>query len=296
MKTFTCQLASLFLLLPWADLPADELPSTTAVLPDAPAGKYLRVRRNVAGEPTALETAIVTFRSRSEPRSAVEVDLISAVHVADKQYYQRLNERFAQYDALLYELVAPEEARVPANGRTNHPVGAMQKGLKSILDLAFQLECIDYTRPNFVHADMSPAEFSRAMADRGESFLQILLRVMGQAMSRQALDSGPNDADLLLALFSSDRSLRLKRIMADQFENLEESMAAIEGPRGSALISERNKKALRVLQRYLRSNEKSQRIGIFYGAGHMPDLAARLTEDFDLVPVQEQWLTAWEMR
>ncbi len=38
------------------------------------------------------------------------VDLIGAVHVAHKEYFQDLNRRFRSYDALLYELVADPDA------------------------------------------------------------------------------------------------------------------------------------------------------------------------------------------
>src|SRR5688572_28980855 len=48
-----------------------------------------------------LETAIVTY---SGP-GGVEVDLISAVHVADGRYYKKLEKRFTLYDALLYEMI-----------------------------------------------------------------------------------------------------------------------------------------------------------------------------------------------
>ena len=39
-----------------------------------------------------------------------------------------------------------------------------QQGLTRMLGLEFQLDRIDYTAPNFVHADMSPKEFEAAMA------------------------------------------------------------------------------------------------------------------------------------
>ncbi len=72
-------------------------------------------------------------------------------------------------------------------------------------------------------------------------------------------------------------------------------MQAIEGPDGSTLIGQRNKKALSVLKRELVAGKK--RIGIFYGAGHMPDMAARLKKDFGLEPDRSsiKWLTAWDM-
>ena len=38
--------------------------------------------------------------------------------------------------------------------------------MTSALGLSFQLDEIDYTRPNLVHADMTPDEFAQSMRDR----------------------------------------------------------------------------------------------------------------------------------
>ncbi len=259
---------------------------------------FVRVQRDAEGEPRALETAIVSYTKTDDKQSTVTVDLIGAIHVADKGYYDELNKAFAAYDVLLYELVAPEGTRIPKGGRgsgSGHPVSAMQSGMKSMLGLEFQLECIDYTKDNFVHADMSPDEFSKSMKDRGESFFQLFMRMMGQGMAEQAKPGGgASEVDLLLALFAKDRELRLKRIMAEQFEDLERSMAALEGEDGSTLITERNKKALEVLQRELQTGKK--RIGIFYGAGHLPDMEQRLIADFGLQPGSQRWLSAWSLQ
>ena len=269
--------------------------------PDAGAAadknsNYLRVLRNADDEPIAMQTSIVSFKVREEGQPAVVVDLIGAVHVADKAYFRELNRRFANYDALLYELVAPEENNIPRDGTSRHPIGQMQQGLKSMLDLAFQLEEVDYTKPNFVHADMSPEEFGRVMKDRGESFLEMMLRMMGAAMATQSATGRGSDADLLWALIANDRALRLKRVMSTQFQNLDGAMAAIEGPNGSTIIGQRNKKALEVLRREMTKGKR--RIGIFYGAGHLSDMQKRLAEEFGLYPDPKsiEWLTAWDMQ
>jgi hypothetical protein len=243
-----------------------------------------------------MQTSIVSFQLREAGKPQVTVDLIGAVHVADKSYFRQLNTLFKRYDALLYELVAPDDNNVPEGGASRHPVGQMQQGMKSMLDLAFQLEEIDYTKKNFVHADMSPAEFSRVMSERGESFLQLMMRMVGSALALQKASGRSSDADILFALFASDRSLRLKRVMSTQFSNLEGTMNALEGEDGSTIIGQRNSKALDVLRREMAKGKK--RIGIFYGAGHLPDMEERLAERFGLYPDVKsiKWLTAWDMK
>ena len=54
--------------------------------------------------------------------------------------------------------------------------------MKSMLALEHQLEKVDYTKKNFVHADMSPDQFLQAMKDRNEGFLQMYMRLLGQSL------------------------------------------------------------------------------------------------------------------
>ena len=49
---------------------------------------------------------------------------------------------------------------------------------------------------------------------------------------------------LLGALFSPNQSRELKRVLAQQFADLDDAMDAMEGPNGSVLVTERNKDVL----------------------------------------------------
>lgn len=272
--------------------------------PEAPApaekqaDRFVRIVKNDKQEPVALETAIVRYVSADPARKDLVVDLVGAIHVGDKSYYEALNKRFEQYDVLLYELVAPEGTKVPKGGRQGAPgsaISALQLGMKSILELDYQLEIVDYTKDNFVHADMSPEEFDASMKNKGESWMQMFFRMLGQGLAKQSSKKeGATDADLIFALFAKDRPLRLKRIMADQMEDLELQMAALEGPDGSTILTERNKKALTVLERELKAGKT--KIGIFYGAAHLPDMHERLINEFKLKRASEEWLPAWNMK
>jgi hypothetical protein len=163
--------------------------------------------------------------------------------------------------------------------------------MKDMLKLQFQLECIDYTKDNFVHADMSPTEFAQTMKDRGESVLQMLFRMMGQSMAQQSKNP-TSDLDLLMALFSRDRAKKLKSLLAVQMEDLEGLTSALNGPDGSStIIGERNRKALEVLARELKQGDK--KLAIFYGAGHLPDMERRLMKDFGMRRQNVRWLPAW---
>jgi hypothetical protein len=263
--------------------------------PGDESSKFVRVRHDEKGRPVALQTAIVRYARPGADKDGLYVDLIGAIHIGDKAYYQQLNQDFAAYDALLYELVAPQGTRVPKQrGKTTHPVGMVQEGMTGVLDLDYQLDQIDYHKDNFVHADMSPSDFSKSMADRGESLWTMIFRMVGYGIAQQ--NKNPEqamEARLLAALFDKDRPLALKRVMADQFGELEGSMGAFDGADGSTIITERNKVALEVLAQEIKAGKKH--LGIFYGAGHLADMEKRLNADFGLRPQSVRWLTAWDL-
>jgi len=250
--------------------------------------KFLRVQRNEAGRPVGMETAIARYRSAD----GVVVDLIGVVHIADKPYYEELNTIFKKYDSVLYELVAPE-GKLPKPGKRKGALGGFQSGMSGMLELAFQLDHVDYTADNFVHADMSPEEFSKSMTDRGESVWQIVFRSIGYSAARQGNQGGTGELGLLAAMFSKNRANIMKRQIAQQFEDLEGNIAALEGPKGSTLIGQRNRKAFEVLADRIKAGDKT--IAVFYGAGHLPDMDKRLLEDFQMQRQEFRWLRAWSM-
>ena len=286
------------LLAGWAMVLAGGAMPTAADEPaasDAPRPKYIRISRDDSDEPLALQTAIVRFVPADDASGGVQVDLVGAVHVGEKSYYEALNKQFEGYDVVLYELVAPEGTRVPKGGKpSGHPVAMLQNGLKGMLELEHQLELVDYTKENMVHADMSPEDFAKSMEERNESFFGMFFRMMGQAMAQQSVQKNrTSDFDLLAALFDPDRAGSMKRIMAEQFESLDGVMGALEGPDGSTIITERNKVALEKLAEQIKAGKK--KIAIFYGAGHLGDMEERLGMDFDLKRAGEQWLDAWNL-
>jgi hypothetical protein len=271
-----------------------EKPSASGELADHGA-KYMRVTRDKKGTVTGLETAIVRFAPRDCGRTGPAVDLVAAVHIGDKAYYDEINREFDKYDVVLYELVAPPGTRVPEGGKgstSSNPVGMTQGALKDILALEFQLERVRYNRPNMVHADMSPDQLVETMKKRGESIMTMVARAMGYSIARQKPDGGMGDEfQMISALFSRNRPLALKRVMAQQMEDMGDLGAAFGGSEGSTLIEERNKVALDILRKQIKAGKK--KIAVFYGGGHMPDFDKRLRADFDMVPVETRWLVAW---
>ena len=276
--------------------PPARAPQAKPAKQEASKSEFLRVSRDADGQPLALQAAIVRCVREGRARRGPVVDLVATVHVAEKGYYEQLNREFAKYDVVLYELVAPEGTRVPKGGgrKSESPVSFLQNGMKRMLELEFQLDVVDYTRDNLVHADMSPEQFAASMQRRGESMLGTFLRMMGYALTQQHGQGSATDAQLLLALFDKDRAMALKRVLAEQFEQMGGSLLAINGPDGSTIITERNKVALAVLRKQIAAGKR--RIAVFYGAGHMPDMQERLRDDFGLTSSGTRWLDAWRLK
>jgi hypothetical protein len=273
-------------------------PSSTTVSSEASdeKPKFLRVEKD-GKQPRALQVAVARYEIVSGPNQGKLVDLVGAVHVGTKQYYSELNQRFRNYDAVLYELVADPEVNNPSKrGEAGfNPVSGLQTGMKGMLDLSFQLDEVDYTPKNFVHADMSPTEFSQDMKKRNDGFLGMFARLMGAGFAVQGGKKGQQQqADMLAAMLSKD-PMKMRRVMAEQFESMDGQMAGLADKDGkSTLLTERNRKAFEVLESELATSKKT--FAIFYGAAHLVDMHERLLRDFQAKPKNVEWIDAWPLR
>ena len=258
--------------------------------------KYLRIDRDDSGRKRALQTAIVRYEGPAGTKNAgVIVDLVGVVHIGERDYYQDLDNRLSKYESVLYELVAPDGTRIrPEDLKERRSIiASMQSGMKDMLGLEYQLERIDYLAENFRHADMSPEEFSQDLERRGDSVMKMVARMMGAGLATQSKTGG--DLGVLMALFSSDRSTAMKNAMASQLVDMEAVTAGLNDANGeNTLIKGRNAKAFRVLQEEIEAGKKT--LAVFYGAGHLPDMAERLESEFEMKPKTTTWLDAWHLQ
>jgi len=243
--------------------------------------------------PVSYETAIVKF---ADETNDVHVDLIGAVHIGDKEYYAELNEIFKRYDAVLYELVAEENAKPTGSHESKNILSSLQSGMGAALALDFQLAHIDYHAKNMVHADLNPTEFAKRVSDRGD-FAQILYRAMTLGAKRSSGDAQNEELKMqgrmLGAFFASDPALSLKRVLAEEMRNQMDDAVWVIGGDGSAIITDRNAAALKVLSRELKSGKK--KIALFYGAAHLPEFAKSLEKDFNMKCTGSDWIVAWDL-
>jgi hypothetical protein len=275
------------------------LRAETAV--EAPAVKEQFIRVEQKEKATELQTAVVKFT-----KGDASVELVGAIHIADKKYYQALNSRFIGYDALLWEGIgsgkpaAPEEIReeeempeeaaaevVPKKkGKLDGLHTAYETGAKW-LELAYQMKEIDYTPANFVHADLSIEEFTALQEQRGESLFGFVLKAGLEADSKGIKQ--PSTFKLLTSLIRGSKN-GLKRELVHTLGAGDDQVAGLAGE--SVIISDRNAKCLEVLAREVKAGKK--KLGIFYGAAHFPDMAKRLLEA-GWTQTGTEWMTAWDI-
>ena len=272
------------------------------------AGSFIRVNHGEDGEPLALETAIARYVPAIGGGDLI-VDLIGVVHFGDMMYYQGLNNRFMQYDALLYELVAPT-GTIPGTPRESDVFNKiLRKAAVLFCDLESQLAQIDYTRANFVHADLSPQGIAEAMAERGENRWTMLLGItadlirnynLNKRQMMQGYGSNPAPAqerinwkqDWKLYFLDPAGFCRVRRLLASQLANT--SVTGLGQTIEQILIDDRNKEVINIFEREVINGKRH--IGIFYGAAHMEDMEKRLMSRFGLKRESVEWVPAWSLQ
>ena len=258
------------------------------------APEFARVDHDDDERPRALQTSIASYVPAAGDR-LLQVDLVGAIHIGDPAYYAELNERFRDYDVLLYELVAPEGG---VNGnrldRRKGILSSTQIGMTKMLDLSFQLDEVNYDAGNFVHADLSPEELRASMEERGESLYVYFWRIFFASLNEYAKDPlGLRDMEMLSGMLAAEQENSFKVMIAYEMTNLESVEDVLGDDSSNAVIGARNQRAVEVLEREIEGG--ARRIGVFYGVAHMPDLEERLLDQLDLTWESTDWVDAWQL-
>jgi len=270
------------------------LGDAAAAGPATQPSKFIRFVQAAGGG--ELDTADVAFSNGH----GVTVHLVAAVHIAESSYYAKLSRSFEDDDAVLYEMIKDRDAAPPAGAgageQSDNIISRIQVLLKNSLDLDFQLDDIDYTKSNFVHADLDKETFEKMESDRGESLwtlmIQQAVKQWADAPKDQTPDMDQEMSQLVTLLCRPDGTRQFKLLIARDMDQLDMDAAGLGGPDGSVILTERNKAAMRALDASLAAGKKN--IAIFFGAAHMPDMAERLAAR-GFLPVHTDWRMAWDL-
>lgn len=232
-----------------------------------------------------LQIAVTDYISSN---SKVTVTLYGVVHVADAEYYKRVQQDLDKYDAVLYEGIKTDQKPNPETKGLN----AIQKLLGNILGLQFQKDGIDYKRPNLVHADITFEELNKSMD--GQS-----ITPFGQYLNDDNLKIFTSftelAGDLIKSIMDAQPELRssLKAQFAQQLNSAD--VTKILNPKMyQSIVVERNQIVINVLEKQLKECPDKKTYAIFYGAAHMPDFNSRL-EKLGYKKTTHRWLTAWHI-
>ncbi|CAN1331281.1 hypothetical protein LINPERPRIM_LOCUS35262 [Linum perenne] len=272
---------------------------------------FMRFKKGLDRGSGELQTAVVRYRKRfpwSILSPLLQVDLVSTIHIADKEYFSVLQKELETYDCVLYEMVASRESlenrRNPLatkrlkgyRSRGFNILGFIQRQMARILSLDFQLDCLDYQLANWYHADL---DFETFKLLQWRSKLLWASRVLPMPLVGFCIIGGvcnvgssASEYPELEALSRLDFGTAMKVFLARRLTS-ELTQVTADVEEKSVIIGERNRVAVEALKRAM--DEGHNKIAILYGGGHMPDLGRRLREDFDLVPSKVQWITAWSM-
>ena len=254
--------------------------------------RFVQGNTELEGE---LQTAVVSF----ENEAGVQLNLVAAVHLGEEEYYAELNDYFKTQDVVLYELVA-EPNQVPVRGgreSSTSLIGIIQQAMAKFLNIGFQLDEIDYTQSNFLHADLTPSQLDDLMASKNENFFTVFLNLAKAQIAQQnASHEEPLSwftvLSLINAMNSEDQNSAGKLLLAQELGRRGGVIVSEELEQQLTLLGDRNKAALRVLSEALH-NPDFQRISIFYGAAHMPGIEREISATMGFARTGLEWQSAW---
>lgn len=252
--------------------------------------QFIRITKE-RDKPVSLDVPIMQYEYKDD----VTVDLVGAVHIGDRGYYNYLNSKFESYDVVLYELVAPNGTVPKKKHQNDSLISFLQQLMKDAMYLSFQMECIDYDRDNFVHADLSLKDLKLKMASRGETPLTLFLGIFRDMLknSQKKHEREFPDINFISLLLGDTREARkLKRFFANNL--VDSADGSIGETLDQYIISDRNQACLQVLKKQIDKGHK--KIGIFYGVAHFPDFHKKLTSDWNMNLVKVRWIKAWNLR
>ncbi len=236
--------------------------------------------------------------------------LTGVSHIGEPKYFAALQHHLDGQTLVLFEGINDLRAtKTWSDADTNREVdhvqsGDSQKKLSSLqvsmaetLGLAFQLEAIDYRRPNFFNSDLSIQQIREIIAQTGggESFeslvqmmeggswLDAIFQVVFQFLSTSPKLRGLSKLALMETIGEIQGDPAQIQMLPPQLKQLLD-----------ALIARRNQRVVADLKLQLALMTPSNSIAVFYGTGHMRDLEARLKE-LGYRPAEQRWFTAFSV-
>lgn len=173
----------------------------------------------------------------------------------------------------------------------------LQGTMATALDLVFQLDHIDYDRPNFKPCDMTMEQLQKAMGGGGEGNKE--LKNMMARMDGQSLATGLLRIGAALLQANPQWQSLIKVMMIEMLGSLEGDLsqnAALPANMQKLMeiiVRDRNEIVMQALKTTVKAEDAPNSIAVFYGAGHMDDLERRMINEMGYKPAEDIWLPAF---
>jgi len=198
---------------------------------------------------------------------------------------------------------ADADIEVTSDTAVNPEFGAdnqdnIQAELAKALGLAFQLDGIDYDRPNFRCSDMSMDQLQRAMKAEGLDMAPLEGSLGGSSLPGKIAVFFLRLIRTLDIFFDGMIADGMKVMLIELFSDnafMEQSFRQFGEGFERVLIEQRNQIVIDDLRVILERERDVRSVAIFYGAAHMPDMAERLADQLGYRPHAEEWFTAFEV-
>ena len=174
----------------------------------------------------------------------------------------------------------------------------LQGELAAALGLAFQLDAVDYGRADWRCSDMSIDQVQRELDERGLDFTLVEETLAGSSLPAKIIKFLLGVIRLADALTEGAASDTIKVLLIEMLGDeslIESSLDQLGEGFAEVLIDHRNQVVVDDLKGLMERDEAPASVGVFYGAGHMPDLEQRLCGQLGYRAGGVQWLRAIEV-
>jgi chitinase len=235
-------------------------------------------------------SGILNMQTKAERLSAPgkpDIWLVGAIHVGSHAYYSQVQSLLNSQDLVLYEGVRPTDSSAASMKPAATGPMSIYKVLSDAIGLDFQLNDINYDRPNWKNVDLS---WERIVAlnkmeakskSTGVDTIKSLLDpngTMAKAFTKMITSATPGTREAF--------KLMIVKFAGGGFKS------PLDPTTNDIVIGARNKVVVDAIGQVLAKPNPPKSIGVFYGAFHLPTMEQSLADRFGYREAEELWMTS----
>lgn len=173
----------------------------------------------------------------------------------------------------------------------------LQSQLAEALGLEFQLDSLPYDGENWRCSDMAMDEVQRRLTAKGLDFNMLGGTLAGSSLPAKLIKFFLGFVKMADTFMEGAITDTIKVVMIEVLgtpELIEQGLSQFGDGFGEVIINDRNQVVIDDLKQLIEREPQVKSVAILYGAGHMPDLAARLAEqlEYEPKPRETTWMAA----